>query len=291
MGVVVADRAVHLRQRPHRDDAFARTDQPRQHVRDLLAERGRARGLAVRARQHRHVGQRMRERAQPVVHLVQRGQQHLVARGLQHQRVAGVVDVLAGAGEVHELGRALQFRLAAEALLDPVLDRLDVVVGAALDRLDRGGVGLGEVARERLQPRARRRRQRREFGEAGLGQRDEPFDLDLHARAHQAVFAEQRAQRGELAGVAPVERRQRGEGGQFHGGGRRGGRRPGSDGARRDDSRRARPRTRRVCHAGAGRRRPVRSPTPCAEVNPRSPTQNAIAAAPRPAGVGGPCNV
>jgi hypothetical protein len=49
--------------------------------------------------------------------LVQRGQQHLLARGLEHQRVAGVVDVLAGAGEVHELAGRLQLRLVGKTLL------------------------------------------------------------------------------------------------------------------------------------------------------------------------------
>ena len=64
---------------------------------------------------------------------------------LQHQRMAGVVDVLAGAGEVHELGRRRQLGMALEAGLEPVLDRLDVVVGRALDVLDGLGVGLGEA--------------------------------------------------------------------------------------------------------------------------------------------------
>ena len=52
--VVVADRAVHLGQRLHRGDARARRGQPCRDVGDLLAHRGRARGLAVRAREHRH---------------------------------------------------------------------------------------------------------------------------------------------------------------------------------------------------------------------------------------------
>jgi hypothetical protein len=59
--------------------------------------------------------------------------------------------------------------------------------------------------------------QRLELGKPGVGQRDEPFHLHLHAAVHQAVFAEQRAQRRHLGGIAAVERRQRGQGGQFHG--------------------------------------------------------------------------
>jgi hypothetical protein len=68
--------------------------------------------------------------------------------------VAGVVDVLAGAREVHELARGLQLGVAVEAALQPVLDRLHVVVGGALDLLDGLRVGLGEA---RTEPRSRPR--------------------------------------------------------------------------------------------------------------------------------------
>jgi hypothetical protein len=113
---------------------------------------------------------------------VQRGQQHLVARALELQRVAGVVDVLAGAGEVDELAGRAQFGPRLELGLDPVLDRLDVVVGGLLDLLDRQRVGLGEVLHQPEQVGARAGRERLEFGEAGVGQGDEPAHLDLHAR-------------------------------------------------------------------------------------------------------------
>jgi glutathione S-transferase len=103
------------------------------HVGELLAERGRRGRLAVRARDHglrrvpaRKLAQRGDERVQPRQH-------HLLARLLQHQRVGQVVDVLRGAGEVDEFERALHFPVPAEPGLQPVLDRLDVVVGAALD--------------------------------------------------------------------------------------------------------------------------------------------------------------
>ena len=49
---------------------------------------------------------------------VERRQQHVVARVAQHQRVGEVVDVLAGAGEVDELGGAPQLGVAVELLLD-----------------------------------------------------------------------------------------------------------------------------------------------------------------------------
>ncbi len=76
---------------------------------------------------------------------VQRRQHHLLAGGLELQRVAGVVDVLAGAGEMHELAGALQLGPGLEFGLDPVLHGLHVVIRGLLDFLDREAVGFGEV--------------------------------------------------------------------------------------------------------------------------------------------------
>ena len=45
---------------------------------------------------------------------------------------------------------------------------------------------LGEVGDPAAQPLARGLAQRLELGQPGVGQRDEPFHLDLHAAVHQA---------------------------------------------------------------------------------------------------------
>ncbi len=92
---------------------------------------------------------------------------------------------------MNELGCAHQLRNRGKALLQPVLDRLDVVVGRLLDRLDALGVRDGEGATGICQGSARRRRERRNFGHSRfLGQRLQPCEFDLHAVAYQAVFAE-----------------------------------------------------------------------------------------------------
>ncbi len=78
----------------------------------------------------------MRHLAQGGDEFVQYRQQHAVARVAQHQRVGEIVDVLAGAGEMHELVGLGQFGMIADLLLDEILDRLDVVVRGRLDRLD-----------------------------------------------------------------------------------------------------------------------------------------------------------
>jgi hypothetical protein len=67
---------------------------------------------------------------------VERRQQHAAARVAEHSCVREVVDVFRGTREMDELERALHLAVARQALLQPVLDRLDVVVGAAFDRLD-----------------------------------------------------------------------------------------------------------------------------------------------------------
>ena len=114
-----------------------------------------------------------------------------------------------------ELGVVLQ------AFLDEVFDRLDVVVGGALDLLDARGVGDGEVVGQRAAGvRARPASNGASSTMPGfVGQREQPFDLDPHARLDQAVLGEDRAQRVDLAGIAAIERGQ----GEQRGVGHRGG--------------------------------------------------------------------
>ena len=119
--------------------------QPRRHVGQFLAHGGGAGGLAVGAAEHGHGGMGVRHVAQLGDDRVQRRQQHRVARALELQGVAGVVDVFAGAGEMHELQRGTQLVVTLQSLLDEVLDRFDVVIGGFLDFLDSVGVLLGKV--------------------------------------------------------------------------------------------------------------------------------------------------
>ncbi|MNV47284.1 hypothetical protein D3C71_1391460 [compost metagenome] len=97
------------------------------------------------AAEHGHVGVLVRHLAQLEHDAVQRGQHDHVAADSQLQRVAGVVDVFAGAGEVHEFSGLLELGTGFELGLDPVLHGLDVVVGDLFDFLDGFGVGLAEV--------------------------------------------------------------------------------------------------------------------------------------------------
>ena len=109
---------------------------------------------------------------------------------------------------------ALPFSL----FLEEVLDRLDVVIGARFDRLDRGAVGLGEFRDHRVELFERRGGKLGDFLDRGFGgERFEPLDFDLHAVADQAQLAEMPAQRLDLGVIAPVERGQGRERGERHG--------------------------------------------------------------------------
>jgi len=134
----------------------------------------------------------------------------------QRNAVREIVDVLGRAREVDEFRDARDLRHRGEPLLQPVLDRLDVVVGLPLDRLHARGVRRREIARHGRERLGGGGRERRHLGDGRLGgERLEPRDLDPHTVADEAEFAEVTGERRDLAGVAPVERRQRGEGGEL----------------------------------------------------------------------------
>ena len=130
--------------------------------------------------------------------------------------MAGVVDVFAGAGKVHKLGRFFQLRTVLELGLDPVLHRLHIVVGGLFKFLDGDGIGFAEIFDQARQIGACTRRQGLEFGKAGIGQSDEPGNFDLNAAVHIALLAHERAQGIEFAGITAIQRRQGGNGGEIH---------------------------------------------------------------------------
>ena len=217
MRVVVADRAVDLAQQLDRADGIPGAAQAVDDVGEFLADRGGRRRLAVGARQHRQVGQLVRQVGQARDDLFQRRQQHGIARALQHQGMRQVVDVFRGAGEVDELGHRRDFGVGLRLFLEEILDRLDVVIGGRLDGLDALGVGHRKVVGDAVEQRDGVSGKRRHFGNRGFGrQRLQPFDLDDDAVSDQRVFAEEVAQRRGLAAVAAIEGRQGGECGQFH---------------------------------------------------------------------------
>lgn len=94
----------------------------------------------------------LRHAAERVDELVHQRQQLLVARLAQHQRVAEVVDVLAGARKMRELEHLRQLRVLAQPRFEHILYRLDVMIRGALDVLhllrDLGREVVAQVVQE-----------------------------------------------------------------------------------------------------------------------------------------------
>jgi len=127
----------------------------------------------------------------------------------QHQAVAEVVDVLAGAGEVHEFQGRGQLGVVLQLFLDEVLHRLDVMVGGALDLFHARGLDRGEVGGQGTQAGGGGLGERGQLDDARLGaQGQQPLDLDRDAGLDQAVFGKDRAQGIDLAGITAIERGQ-----------------------------------------------------------------------------------
>lgn len=118
--------------------------------------------------------------------LAHQWQQHVVTAGAQHQRVGQVVDVFAGAGEVDELADLGQLRQLGSLLLEEVFDRLDVVVGGALDFLDALGVLKFEIGGQVVQQGIGFGGERRHFADLRVGgQALQPAHFDQGAETDQ----------------------------------------------------------------------------------------------------------
>jgi len=129
-----------------------------------------------------------------------------------------VVDVFRSAGEVDELADLDHFGTGLGLVLDPVFQRLDVMVGDGFDGLHLGRLLRPEVGDQRIERCHGRRRKSGDFRKMRLGgQRLQPFDLDLEAGSDQAELGKMLAQRIDLAGVAAVERGESGQGIEIHG--------------------------------------------------------------------------
>jgi hypothetical protein len=177
---------------------------------ELLAHRRRRRGLAVGVGEQRHVAQVGGHRRDCLDERGRPRQPDLGHGPLDHHGVRQVVDVLARAREVDELGQAavcIVGRDLGEPLLHEVLDGLHVVLGDPL-----GGGHLVDLGRAE---RAHHLAQALDLGcrespHAGnhltLGEVDQPLDLDVHAGPVQGGLTEVVDEGGDCPAVAPVER-------------------------------------------------------------------------------------
>ena len=169
------------------------------------------------------MGIAVRHLAQFVDHRVDSRQQHLFSGGLQLQSMAGVVDVFAGTGEMDEfIGLGQLFAQCSRQtgqlalLFEPILHRLHIVVGGALNRFDGHAVLGRKRLHQVLQMGPCSAAQRLELCHARIAQSDKPSHLDLNAALHKAVLAHEQLQRLEFVGVTPIQGRQGGHSKSIH---------------------------------------------------------------------------
>ena len=184
--------------------------QPRREDGQLLAERRRRRGLPMGMREHRYAAQLAGHLGDLVDDRSRAGQPDLLDRALDHQRVREVVDVLGGAGEVHELAEPAVLvgrDDRGETVLEEVLDRFDVV-----DRLPLDGGELVHLRRPELRHDAAQGRLL-VVGEVPhtrhdlvVGQVDEPLHLDTDPHPVEGGLGEEVDQRRHDRAVPAVER-------------------------------------------------------------------------------------
>ena len=123
--------------------------------------------------------------------------------------MAGIVDVFAGAGEMHKFSGGQKLRARVEFGLEPVLHRFDIVVGGFFNLFDGLAVGYRKVFYQAQQVLACTGTEWFEFLKTRITERNKPGDFHLNAALHIAQFAHQRAQIGQLVGISSVQGRNR----------------------------------------------------------------------------------
>jgi hypothetical protein len=90
-----------------------------------------------------------------------------------------------------EFGNLRHFRIGSQALSDPVLQGLHVMIGHRFDRFHFGGMQRAEIGKQSVHFGQRCRREIRNLGKMRFGRQGlEPLDLDLQAAPDEAVFRE-----------------------------------------------------------------------------------------------------
>ncbi len=128
----------------------------------------------------------------------------------QHQGLRGVVDVFAGAGKVNELKRLGKSRVtvvqAEHGLLEKVLDRLDIMVGVCLNRLDAVRLLDAKVLGDRIQCFEIVALKARQLRKLEVTQGLQPGNFNPHPVGHKTRFRKNRCKIGKSRGVASIKR-------------------------------------------------------------------------------------
>jgi hypothetical protein len=141
MGVVIADRAIELAEQRHLGNPRALAAQPVHDVGHLLAERGRGRRLTVGAREHGQfgMGDGLSSRIAAISASISGSK-----TSSRPARIISPCDRLLMSSEVQAKWMnsltAASSGIRANTLLKKILDRLDIMIGGALDLFHAFGI-------------------------------------------------------------------------------------------------------------------------------------------------------
>src|SRR5690554_619157 len=107
-----------------------------------------------------------------------------------------------------ELCRGSQLGVVGNALFQPVLDRLDVMIGGFLDLFDASGILFGEFVHNCLERRLGLCRKSRQLGQTRFGQAKQPGHFDFHPMRHETGFRQGGPEPLRLGGVPAIQWRQ-----------------------------------------------------------------------------------
>ena len=145
MGVVVADGAVHLGEQFHFFDGLNSKLETSGNVGHFFTDGGRGSVLTVCTGQHGNTGPFVSKTFELIDDQLQMRAEELTA-GRKHQGVRSVVDVFRRAAEMNEFAGGSKMFIDGHLALNPVFNRLNVMVGGFFDVFNCLAVGNGEAA-------------------------------------------------------------------------------------------------------------------------------------------------
>ena len=145
VSVVVAHGTVHLGQKFHFFDGLDGEFETSGNVGHLFTDGSRRGVLAMGAGEHGNTGPFVSETFELIDDQLQMRAEKLTA-GRKHQGVRSVVDVFRRAAEMNEFAGGSKMFIDGHLALNPVFNRLNVMVGGFFDVFNCLAVGNGEAA-------------------------------------------------------------------------------------------------------------------------------------------------